>query len=345
MRSPRFRLAALALAPLLVLSACSTDGDGTDGDSTSQTDDAATTSAAPEGDIEDLAVDTGGDNPTITWNGEDFAQGPLPFRVSSTTTTTVEEGDGEEVAAGHEVLARYMAVNGTTGEQVLSTFDADDTLTLDLSNENLFPAFLDNIPGTPAGSTLLMAIPATDAYGPNGHPQLGVGPEDTLVFYLEIESSRAALTQAEGEEVEPEEGLPEVEADGTSPATVTIPEDYEAPETTLAQVLIKGDGPEVKAGQTLKAHYTGIKLSDGEMFDNSYDRGEPSPFPIGIGRVIEGWDTGLVGQTVGSRVLLVVPAEEAYGPLPEDDGSSTAAPAHELAGETLIFIVDILGSY
>ena len=73
--------------------------------------------------------------------------------------------------------------------------------------------------------------------------------------------------------------------------------------------------------------------------------GAPLEFPLGVGMVIQGWDEGLVGQKVGSRVLLVIPAEQAYGEAPEDTEGATAPPAHELAGETLVFVVDILGAY
>lgn len=343
MRSARLRLAALAAAPLLLLAGCSADGG--DGDAASQSDDAAVTSAVADGDISELGVDAEAETPQITWDGEPFPEGDLPFRVSDTQSTTVAEGDGDEVAPGHEVQARYVAVNGTTGEQLLSTYDADETVTLDLTNENLFPAFLQELPGRKAGETLLMALPAAEAFGPAGNPQLGVGADDTLVFYLEVVSSGEPLTQATGEPVEPEAGLPEVEADGQSAATITIPEDAEEPDELVTQVLIEGEGPAVRAGQTIRVHYTGVRFSDGEGFDDSYQRGEPAEFPIGVGQVIPGWDEGLVGQTVGSRVLLVIPAEQAYGEAPADDGSQTAPPAHELAGETLVFVVDILGAY
>ncbi|MFX0539729.1 FKBP-type peptidyl-prolyl cis-trans isomerase [Ornithinimicrobium sp. Y1847] len=349
MRSPRLRMAALAAAPILLLTACSVDGDGTGGD------DAAATSAVPEGNLADLSVDTEGEAPVITWNGEPFDQGALPFRVTETGTETVTDGSGDTVDPGQELYVRYVAINGTTGEQVLSTYDEDDMITLDLNNQNLFPAFLTELPGHKAGDGVLMAIPAAEGFGARGNEQLGVGPEDTLIFYFDIVDSHAPLTQAEGEAVTPSdsdaENLPEVEADGESAATVTIPEDAEEPSDLVTQVLIKGEGPEVKAGQNLKVHYTGITWSDGEQFDSSYNLGDPATFPIGVGRVIEGWDEGLVGQTVGSRVLLVIPAELAYGEKDEDQAgddasaTATAPPEHELAGETLIFVVDILGAY
>ncbi|GAA1183628.1 FKBP-type peptidyl-prolyl cis-trans isomerase [Ornithinimicrobium humiphilum] len=345
MRSPRLRLAALAAAPLLLLSACATDGDADQADQTATSDDAAATSLAPTGDISELSVDTSGDEPVIERDGSAFADSDLPFVVASTETETVEEGDGDAVEEGHEVRVRYVAVNGATGEPFASTYQNDETVVIDLSNEMLFPAFLNELPGRSVGETFLLTIPAEEGFGSAGNDQLGVGPQDTLVFFMEIVDSSAPLTKATGEEVEPEAGLPEVDADGENAADITIPEGADEPTDLVAQQLIKGEGPEVQAGQTIKVHYTGVKWSDGEIFDDSYSAGQPAQFPIGVGSVIEGWDSGLVGQPVGSRVLLVIPADQAYGEAPEDTDSETAPPASPLAGETLVFVVDILGAY
>jgi peptidylprolyl isomerase len=74
------------------------------------------------------------------------------------------------------------------------------------------------------------------------------------------------------------------------------------------------------------------------VFDNSYDRKEPLATPIGVGQVIKGWDTALVGKRAGSRVLLVVPPAEGYG----SAGNSQAG----IKGtDTLAFVVDIVSSY
>ena len=341
MRSPRLRLVALAAAPLLLLAGCSGDGDAA-----AQSDDAAVTSTVPDSDPAALGLKVTDGKPAITLDGAPFADGQLPFRVSKTHAETVKKGDGKAIAPGAEVAARYLAVNGTTGEQILSTFDADETVTLELGNENLFPAFLEELPGRKAGETLLLAVPAKDAFGEPGRADLGVGPQDTLVFYLELVSSSKPLTEATGEAVAPKKGLPTVVADGKSAAKITIPKDAKAPTKLIVQPLIKGEGPKVKAGQTIRAHYTGVKWSDGSIFDDSYQRGEPADFPIGVGQVITGWDEGLVGQTVGSRVLLVIPAADAYGEKPAEDAGSTAAPqGNPLLGEDLVFVVDILAAY
>ncbi|WP_269676241.1 FKBP-type peptidyl-prolyl cis-trans isomerase [Kitasatospora mediocidica] len=96
-----------------------------------------------------------------------------------------------------------------------------------------------------------------------------------------------------------------------------------------------GDGAEAKAGQTVKVHYVGVAFSTGEEFDASWNRGQAFQFPLGGGRVIKGWDEGVVGMKVGGRRELIIPANKAYG-------NQSPTPAIK-AGETLIFVVDLLG--
>jgi peptidylprolyl isomerase len=95
-----------------------------------------------------------------------------------------------------------------------------------------------------------------------------------------------------------------------------------------------GDGDEATPGKTAVVHYVGVAYSSGEEFDASWNRGEPFAFPLGGGRVIAGWDQGVVGMKVGGRRRLVIPPDLGYG----DRGAGSAiAP-----GETLIFVVDLL---
>lgn len=110
------------------------------------------------------------------------------------------------------------------------------------------------------------------------------------------------------------------------------------PEKSLVtQVLKEGDGPEVKKGELLTANYLGQIWRDGKVFDNSYDRGAPSSFPIGVGGVIGGWDEGLVGKKIGSRVMLSIPSDKGY----KEQGNEQAGIKGD---DTLIFVVDLVGA-
>jgi FKBP-type peptidyl-prolyl cis-trans isomerase len=74
-----------------------------------------------------------------------------------------------------------------------------------------------------------------------------------------------------------------------------------------------GTGAEAQAGKTVSVHYTGW-LTNGTKFDSSRDRDRPFEFPLGAGRVIEGWDEGVAGMKVGGKRKLVIPPDLGYGP-------------------------------
>lgn len=98
--------------------------------------------------------------------------------------------------------------------------------------------------------------------------------------------------------------------------------------------LVEGDGPAATSGATVQVHYVGVAHSTGEEFDASYDRGGPLSFRLGVGQVIQGWDTGVQGMKVGGRRQLVIPPHLAYG----DRGAGAVIKP----GETLIFVCDLV---
>ncbi|CAN5718704.1 FKBP-type peptidyl-prolyl cis-trans isomerase [soil metagenome] len=107
------------------------------------------------------------------------------------------------------------------------------------------------------------------------------------------------------------------------------------PQELLIEDITLGDGAAATGGSTVSAHYVGVAWSTGEEFDASWDRGAPLDFQVGVGKVIQGWDQGLVGMKVGGRRKLIIPPELGYG----DRGAGGAIKG----GETLIFVVDLEG--
>ena len=99
-------------------------------------------------------------------------------------------------------------------------------------------------------------------------------------------------------------------------------------------VLKEGTGEGAVAGDQVIVHYLGVRSTDGKEFDNSYDRGEPFTVDLGAGKVIKGWDQGLVGTKAGSRVQLDIPSDLAYGAQSQGD---VIGP-----NEPLTFVIDVL---
>lgn len=103
-----------------------------------------------------------------------------------------------------------------------------------------------------------------------------------------------------------------------------------APTTLVITDLVVGDGAEAVPGGRVEVHYLGVEFDSGEQFDSSWDRGESITFPLN--GLIAGWQEGIPGMKVGGRRQLVIPPALAYG---ESGG-------HRLAGQTLVFVIDLL---
>jgi FKBP-type peptidyl-prolyl cis-trans isomerase len=129
----------------------------------------------------------------------------------------------------------------------------------------------------------------------------------------------------------PDTQLPSITRDAIG-APIPDFEGAEMPDGLVVQVLEPGDGAPVVEGQSITVHSSGW-LWNGTEFDSSWGRGEPISFVIARGSLIAGWVDGIVGQPVGSKLLLVVPPEYGYG-----ERSMGPIPG----GSTLVFAVDVL---
>ena len=116
--------------------------------------------------------------------------------------------------------------------------------------------------------------------------------------------------------------------------TVEVPTGAAPTDLEITDITV-GDGPEATPGQRVSVQYVGVAFSTGKEFDSSWSRNEPFEFALGAGHVIAGWDQGVAGMRVGGRRRLTIPARLGYG----DRGAGNVIKP----GETLIFVVDLLG--
>lgn len=336
----RKRLVALLVPGVLLVAACggasgtdTPDGSSSPSVSTSADPAASTGSPATQGTLEGVTVSgKPGAEPTV-----EIAE--PPYAVDQTTVQVIEKGTADvPVEEGSRVQGQYVVVNGRTGKTVESSWTGGNTPTFDVSEGKLIPGLYKGLLGQQKGSRVAIAATAADAFGDAGLPDAGVEGGDTIVFVIDIQKITTVLPMAQGTDKEAPAGVPtlETDADGVPTGFTADANTAPAPKDLVVAPVIVGDGPELKNGQTVTVQYLGQLYPDGAIFDQSWTAGAPFDFQLGTGGVIGGWDQGLVGQRVGSRVVLVIPPDLAYG----EAGSPPSIPGNS----TLIFSVDILAA-
>ncbi|WOH16903.1 FKBP-type peptidyl-prolyl cis-trans isomerase [Paenarthrobacter sp. GOM3] len=306
------RLLAILLPALLLMTAC---GGGTTP--------ASEPTSQSVGDVTKL------DSLKVTDNGNDKAPGiefSKPLTVTEPTVKVVSEGDGQPVKAGQIAELVYVAVDGTDGKTLEDGY-ANGPQPIELSeqmktgNELIFNAVV----GAKVGSHVAIAAPGSAS---------ATAPASTQLVVFKIASAKDApglLSKEETDQLDKDGKLPKVSFDDKGVPSVEIPK-TDAPAGLSVKVLSEGSGDELKSSDTIEANYTGWRWEDSTKFDSSYDRGEAATF--GLTQVIKGWTLGLTGQRVGSKVLLTIPTDLAYG--------ANAAAQGKPAGP-LVFVVEIKG--
>ncbi|GAB2976610.1 FKBP-type peptidyl-prolyl cis-trans isomerase [Actinotalea caeni] len=226
-----------------------------------------------------------------------------PVQVTDVVTEQLVTGDGTELADGDAVMLAYLAIDATTGEVVEDSYGRQPRI-LPLTEDEAGPLY-DELVGRTEGSRLLRLEPGS------------MTRPDPVVLVYDI-----LRTAAYGEELEVPSSLPQVERDEDGAPVVTLPE--ADPPTSLAIApLIRGEGPQVQAGESVTVRYVQVAWSTGEVLDTTWGEGA-LPMTIPLVDRIPGLQDGLVDTTVGSQVMLVVPPAQA-------DGT-----------DTMVFVVDVL---
>lgn len=278
--------------------------------------------------------------------------------VSSTEPPTASElkvlteGKGKAIKAGDVIAADYRGqVWESSGAELppfVNTFESGVLWVGSI--DSVIPAWKKKMPGVKVGSRVLLIATPDDAFGlnpPDGQPIL---PNDTLMFVIDVLDAYPRDTGPSGTKVTPSSNATLPKVVGTENPKITIP-DGDPPKDLINELLVRGKGEKVPDKAWLAVQYTAVVWRTGKTFDSTWER-KDGALPLSTrmasrgtplndkpsGGVIEGLLKGLVGQTVGSRVLLVVPPSLGYG-------EAGLADKGVLATDTIVFVIDILGSY
>ncbi|MFE9451303.1 FKBP-type peptidyl-prolyl cis-trans isomerase [Streptomyces sp. NPDC006739] len=330
----RSLLLAAVPAGLVTLAAC--------GDGKSQSDKAGaspspTVSAPPPPKIVD------GPLPAIT-AGAKFGEKPTVAKGSGDPSKdlavrTVIAGGGRTVVENDFVQAHYLGQIWASGKVFDNSYDRKRPLVMQLAQGSLIDGWRYGLAGRKVGSRVEMAVPPALGYGPQGNAQAGIKGTDTLVFVVDLLDSFNSKSAAKGRPVaQSDASLPKVgtNTDGSAPS-VDIPK-ASAPKTLVSQYVLEGDGDVVKADQTILCQFKGVVWESGKTFEATYGSGRLSQFAVEqMQQIVKGLAEGVTGKKVGSRVLIVVPPDLAYGDKPPAGGVVKK-------GSTLVFAVDILAA-
>src|SRR5271169_3098871 len=215
------------------------------------------------------------------------------------TVRTLIQGTGATYTKTDALAANFVLYfwSGTSSSQKASTFGASPTLIPSATLSGLETALV----GQKIGSRVLAVIPPALGYG--------VSAATTLVFVIDLLKAYSNAEGATGKQVSNGGGtLPTVSAKAGSAPTLTFPSSS-PPSGLVTTTLVKGSGPKIVKGDYVIAQYVGYIWRTKKVFGSSWTSGSPFGFVIGVSSpegVIPGWDKGLVGQTVGRRVMLSI---------------------------------------
>ncbi len=250
-----------------------------------------------------------------------------PWAIDKTQARVISEGTGAEIADTSMIEIQYHGVNGRTGKVFDESFTSGKPLAFSLAQ--VIPGFKTGLVGKKVGSRVLLAITGADGYDSmGGSAQAGIEVGDTLIFVVDILT--VSLTEPSGAAQAIPAGLPTVSDDLKKPV-VTIPTASTPPTNLVVQPIIVGTGRKLAATDGIRVDYAEYAWSTGKVVKQTYGY---KPLDGLLSQTIPGWQEALVGQPVGSRVLLIVPPAKAY---PSGNPRSDVK-----AGETMVYVVDIL---
>lgn len=264
--------------------------------------------------------------PQVTWKSQ--------MKASKVEASTLVEGTGHTLAKGEKAYAQIWIGNGITKKEAYSTYDEGEKAELLTVNDDL-PDYLKDVQGSKVGTRIVATAPSTDIFGEAGNSAMGVGNDDTVVIVVDVVSQLLAKT--DGTKAASPKFAPKIVATAGKPTGFDFTGTPAPTDKLQVAVLQKGEGDVVKKGQTIAVRYLGEVFGAKKPFDENYSK-DVTQFQIGVKAVIVGWDRALVGQTVGSRVVMVVPSDLAYG-----KAGNTGAKIKP--NSDLVFVVDILSAY
>jgi peptidylprolyl isomerase len=263
---------------------------------------------------------------------------PTPLKTTGRELSVAQAGEGEPARATGFVDFDLNIFLGATGEYVTgSDYQPGNPVrrVIDSSSEDFFSAILEC---QQPGSQVVVTTTVEDVFGPVEGDGV-ITNESTIVLVVDVHQTYP--NKADGSARLPQSGMPTVVQTDEGVHGLSFP-NAPIPTELRVSVLKQGDGVAIKEGDFVTAHFTAAVWNTREIFNTSFEQGIPlslvarDSFTAGEGvGVIPGLAQALIGQTVGSQVLVSIPPSLGY--------PAGQAPAGVPDGSTLVYVFDILG--
>jgi peptidylprolyl isomerase len=192
--------------------------------------------------------------------------------------------------------------------------------------------------GIPVGSRVVVVIPPAEGFGISAALPKGVSHNDTALLVVDLVGSYEPDQGPSGSFRSPGGGsLPIVSGPLDVQPIVKVPH-RAPPKALVVKTLIEGNGPPIEPQQLVITQYVGVNWRTGAVFGSSWQNHVPTAYLLGSAEAIPAWEDALPGVRIGSRIEMVVPPADGYG-------SKGNAKAGIKGTDTLVFVVDVLGSY
>lgn len=235
--------------------------------------------------------------------GGDLTLGDTPVSTNELQRSVLIEGDGDALADGDVVDATFNIFDGADGE-LLSSEQAQVVNSPDM----LMPWALDVLACSSIGDRVAAVAPVSDILDEAVAQNFSLEPSASLVLVFDL----IGIDKGCEETIARDPNFPEVDlGDGTTEPLITIPECMEAPTELEIEVLVEGDGPVVEANQQVMTNYVGVDWNGAVRFDGNWSE-TGIEFSTAPGALIEGFTQAMVGQKVGSVILVTMPPELGY---------------------------------
>ena len=321
------RIAAALLVPLAACAALA--GCGTSGSSSS-----AGSAGSANSNAAVKVTGSFGKTPTVTV--------PKKSPSANLVISTPIKGTGAALKTGNSALANIAIYkwSGTANALIDTSFGAKAGGPQVIPSQMGLSGLATALKGATLGSRIVAVLPPKYGYGTSGQSQLGISGTDTLIWVVDLLQQFPPGESASGTQVSHGGGsLPTVTTKPGQAPVITIPK-HSPPAKLSVTTLIKGTGPKTVTGDTLVVQYIGVNWRTSQVFGSSWPTAQSpggNPYSVQLGgKILAGWNDGLAGIPVGSRVMLVIPPALGYGPI----GGQPSAGI--LKTDTLVFVVDIL---